>query len=75
MTIDERCRGLRILVTPVRRGEGLLTTHCCRFPRDIGWTTVDPNVWTGCRDEMIALALALLHVRWRAQSNIASVQE
>ena len=26
MTIGERCRGLRILVTPVRRGEGPLTT-------------------------------------------------
>ena len=26
MTIGERCRGPRILVTPVRRGEGPLTT-------------------------------------------------
>jgi hypothetical protein len=23
-------------------GEGPLSTHCCRFPHDTGWTAVDP---------------------------------
>jgi len=23
--------------------EGRLTTHCCRFPHDNGWTAIDPN--------------------------------
>ena len=23
-------------------GEGPLTTHCCRFPDDKGWTAIDP---------------------------------
>jgi hypothetical protein len=40
MTIGERCRDLRILVTPLRRGEGPLTTHCCRFQNDNGWAVV-----------------------------------
>jgi hypothetical protein len=43
MTIGERCRGPRILVTPVRRGEGPLTTYCCRFLHNTGWTAVDPK--------------------------------
>src|SRR5215813_2171203 len=33
----------RNLVARGSPGEGRLTTHCCRFPHDTGWTAVDPN--------------------------------
>ena len=46
------CR--RYLVAQAGRGEGRLSTHCCPFPRDKGWTAVDPHVWTGCRSQVRA---------------------
>jgi len=44
MTIGERCRGLRILVTPVRRGEGQLTTRPSHSHSTVTSTAVDPQL-------------------------------
>jgi hypothetical protein len=45
-------------VAPTRVGEGPVSTHCCRFPRDKGSTAVDPNVWTSGNRGLKALTIA-----------------
>jgi hypothetical protein len=73
-------RGGNRYVRPTATAPHLDSTHCCRFPRDRGWTTVDPNQCgrsLSARGFFIALdggfppaVCQCSPSKWKSQSNI-----
>jgi len=64
MTIGERCRGLRILVTPVRRGEGPLTTDTVE---KLGRSVVGSNI----SNKISCLQVVSLHYLAITRTNLS----